>query len=61
MDELKPCPFCGGEAIESEPIDRSPYWRIRCRKCSASIGGTHRRMNREAWNRRIGDGHKNED
>lgn len=37
---LKPCPFCGGEAIldaggrESEGVFRAAYW-VRCRSCAA--------------------------
>ena len=53
MSELKPCPFCGGEAKESSPESNgSKYWRITCQSCYARIGGTHRGMNREAWNTR---------
>ena len=60
MDKLKPCPFCGGEAIEKEPDIKAPFnrmfWVIQCQNCYARIGGSHRRMNREAWNRRADDG-----
>ena len=53
MTELLPCPFCGGEARETSPEERGDeYWRITCASCGARIGGTNRRMNREAWNTR---------
>ncbi len=50
--ELKPCPFCGGEAEESEPTNGSPFWKIHCKRCWATMGGSHRRMNRDDWNAR---------
>lgn len=56
MGELKPCPFCGDEA---EEVHYSEWggpgnlaWLIRCKGCYARMAGTHRGMNREAWNRR---------
>ena len=56
IEELKPCPFCGGEAKETEPAEVGSYWfqmwKIQCRDCGALVAGSHRRMNREAWNRR---------
>lgn len=59
MEELKPCPFCGGKAIEIEPDAKAPFekmfWVIQCATCCANIGGTHRRLNREAWNRRVNE------
>ena len=30
-EELKPCPFCGGEATVRKKNSR---WRVECRKCS---------------------------
>ena len=51
LPNLLPCPFCGGEAIEVEPL-ADGYWRITCRDCCARMCGTHRRMNQEAWNTR---------
>lgn len=55
--ELKRCPFCGGKAVEIEPKlkDGGTFWKIRCTNCYATIKGSHRRMNREAWNRRTKD------
>lgn len=68
MAELKPCPFCGGEAEEKYVkrkkllakfrypyVTHVPY--ICCKVCSAS---SHVKWTREdaieAWNRRAGDG-----
>ncbi|NBK77315.1 restriction alleviation protein, Lar family [bacterium D16-76] len=55
--ELKPCPFCGGEAEEYSTtgslLSHMTYWTIRCKTC----GGhgeitTHPKSATEAWNRR---------
>lgn len=63
MTELKPCPFCGGEAVlikrklktEFYPSDGSYY--AHCKKC---IITTQPRKNAEsvieAWNRRVNNG-----
>lgn len=40
--ELKPCPFCGGEACfkDGEPITYGRYEvLVICKKCSASVVG----------------------
>lgn len=44
--ELKPCPFCGGEAdfwnegLQMVGINAlSTVWKIRCKKCGAAIRG----------------------
>ena len=34
MNELKPCPFCGGEAI----IMQENNWWVACTDCTAEIG-----------------------
>lgn len=54
MDELKPCPFCGGDPImEVLGGTKSPYRTIRCQKCKCDMhyqpteGGAI-----EAWNTR---------
>lgn len=50
---LKRCPFCGGPPEEYYPQDtNSNYWKIECQFCGATIKGTHRYMNQEAWNKR---------
>lgn len=57
MTELKPCPFCGGEAsvLELNGFSMSRYF-VSCDTCSAS--GDHRETEEaaiEAWNRRVTD------
>lgn len=57
MTELKPCPFCGGEAkvIESKGL----YW-VACMKCCASADVIDDRDKAiEAWNRRVSDVNSN--
>lgn len=71
MDELKPCPFCGGKAkiinyIDSRffPTVNKAY--VKCIKCHSS-GDVFKQKNNsidyieeaiEAWNRRVEDGEK---
>ena len=53
MSELKPCPFCGGEAELLIVPGKQTKWVIRCRKCFANNGAfvsDHDAV--EAWNRR---------
>ena len=60
MEELKRCPFCGGEAIEvrtggREDIMRRPlaYW-VRCSECDAETALCDSRSDAiAAWNRRV--------
>lgn len=52
---LKPCPFCGGEAIVES------YYRdyaVSCRKCEAATRRYYptREEAERAWNRRANDG-----
>ena len=64
MDELKPCPFCGGKAeIEHEYIFGFEYSTIKCEKCRVKtapikVSFTYSSDERaaEAWNRRTNDG-----
>lgn len=64
MSNLKPCPFCGGEAFAKSiyPHDSfgrqsdTPYWSVECHEwdiCGASVTG---HMTKDeaftAWNRR---------
>lgn len=67
-DELKPCPFCGAEALltEHEPHDHSPglvaltgipakhpgSWTIECVVCSCGMIHGTRDEVLNAWNRR---------
>jgi len=50
--ELKPCPFCGGEAHVE--ISKSFYRKVRCDNCGA---GTQKWIDTEfaveAWDRRV--------
>lgn len=49
--ELKPCPFCGGEARRYE--GQSRYHGVSCRKCTCNIYGyASRSAATRAWNRR---------
>lgn len=60
MDELKPCPFCGGKAsinFDSEAIvdSQGRHWayNVVCDKCCATSGLAYSiEMAIEAWNKR---------
>lgn len=53
MNELKKCPFCGGEAETWE--ENFGGWRLYCTKCGVAFhGGTEEEVI-EAWNRRVDD------
>ena len=62
MAELKPCPFCGGEAIITKHHNRfSEWWLVSCTKCHISQTGSEYEFSFEAieaWNRRAEDGKK---
>ena len=55
-DELKPCPFCGGDDIYADVgIYIGKEWlsvTIKCRDCGASIWGYTLEEAITAWNRR---------
>lgn len=63
MNELKPCPFCGGEAQISsdteatrDTADRFWAYTIVCSRCCATSGLTYTPKKAvEAWNRRASD------
>lgn len=60
-EELKPCPFCGGEAViwtMDEFDDGDFYYRAECRNCQAGFGVNHETKEEaiESWNRRADDG-----
>lgn len=57
MEELKPCPFCGGEATVKR-IESIYRYRVSCDKCPVEVGrhwfGTKEEAI-EAWNRRVSE------
>lgn len=58
MDELKPCPFCGGEAETGKTVFglRAGLIFVFCKKCYAS--SLDYKTEKEAikvWNRRVND------
>lgn len=57
VERLKPCPFCGGEAIlVMSGDDRSWHWNVICTngdECGATFqDGERRAVAVETWNRR---------
>ena len=52
---LKPCPFCGGEAVLVKNFSSIPGWSyVRCQECGASVAcvtDPYRAI--ENWNRRV--------
>ena len=65
MNELKPCPFCGGKALLSHDYEGTGASYVRCQKCglesirfirSFEIASDDRAV--EYWNRRADDGRK---
>lgn len=38
MADLKPCPFCGGEAVTENRHNRwTDWWKVKCMDCNASL------------------------
>jgi len=63
MDELKPCPFCGGKA--EGPFYYDPYYgyqgdcgsyTIECNACRALVNQRTKEQVIDIWNRRAEDG-----
>lgn len=55
MTELKPCPFCGGEAVLDRliPITRPLQYFVYCKSCAVeSAGYPNRQLAIKAWNTR---------
>jgi len=58
-EELKPCPFCGGEAYTEghklELQDGFGFWFVACKnQCGAMVGYFYTEDDaRRAWNRRV--------
>ena len=66
-EELKPCPFCGGQAslnYERIPGENKGFWaQVICNGCYGRSGGTWagsysaaERIEAKSWNRRANDG-----
>ena len=56
MPELKPCPFCGGEAVIKPVFDLSVYF-VHCKNCQCTLGCFYRAKCDaiSEWNRRVND------
>jgi Lar family restriction alleviation protein len=51
MDKLKPCPFCGGEAVLKQISDR---WTVHCSQhCAGTRIFNDKQKAIDAWNRRV--------
>lgn len=51
-NELKPCPFCGGEAVIYQNYDEYGYWSISCDACHVEMISGVRAILVSAWNTR---------
>ena len=51
-EQLKPCPFCGGEAEFIGGLPKSGCDRVECTKCWAEVYGDDRDEAIAAWNTR---------
>ena len=54
MSELKPCPFCGGEAKLYSAFKKKKAF-VLCKSCEASSPMRTEAEAIEAWNRRAND------
>lgn len=54
MNELKPCPFCGGEAKFVHIFENPEKCMVSCRECDGGIDAVfaNEEAAAEAWNRR---------
>lgn len=55
MDELKPCPFCGGKAWSTpnyKTNSQKVRYVVKCTKCNAIMEYRSEKAAKEAWNRR---------
>ena len=57
MDELKPCPFCGGKDSGILTTSYDGYWfAVFCENCMAQTRKCRQEKDAvEAWNRRVGE------
>jgi Lar family restriction alleviation protein len=54
MEELKKCPFCGGEAILYKSFDYVNKCRVECTNCNICTQNYDTKGEAiEAWNRRV--------
>ena len=53
-EELKNCPFCGGEELQHGYEKHSFYW-VECTDCEVAIGRDTGYQAIKAWNTRAGD------
>lgn len=56
MNELKPCPFCGGKTITFERDEYTDTYVFRCHDCEAAVWQYYGVVDKAiaAWNRREG-------
>lgn len=54
MTELKPCPFCGSDAVfKSRNTTKDLDPRVECAKCTCIVLGVSEDDAIESWNRRV--------
>jgi len=63
--ELKPCPFCGGEAEFQQFANPKNFWNVVCKACKCGTDGfrnnkndntntENKKIQAAIWNRRSG-------
>ena len=57
LEELRPCPFCGGEAELSDTAVQTKLgkklWSVECTECGVILDRESREDAFEAWNNRV--------